>query len=83
MTQEDSLRALIADLAREQTPVSVSPARLAGILEALLDFSSGTAASIEEDLRVTLGLNQIAGNGSGISMLTEQQAVEIVKNNFN
>lgn len=77
MTQEDSLRDLIADLAREQNPLSVSPSRLAGILEGLLGFSSGSAASVEENLRVALCLGS-----SGVKEITEEQAVLIVKSKF-
>ena len=82
MSQEENIRKIIADLAQEHNPISISPARLAGLLEMLLDFSSGAAVAIEENLREALNANRLPDNQQAFKTMSADQAVQIVKLNF-
>ena len=77
MTQEQIILDLIRALGAERDPDSISPDRLAGILEALLGQSISQGADIEFRLRTALALKEW-----DIQYLTQQEAIEIVTQIF-
>ena len=77
MTQEQIILDLIRALGAERDPDSISPDRLAGILEAILGQSISQGADIEERLREALALKNLK-----VEYLTAQEAIEIVQSIF-
>lgn len=85
MNQEQTIRSLIAALAAESDPLSISPQRMAGLLEALLDLDLSSAADIEERIRSNILEYVVAyrpGEGPGLLYLMPDEARKLVEQAF-